>query len=95
MDQTKLELFTLCFVAITLLVTVFILWRSYNMGNFKKALFGALGGVGAAVGILIAGMTVCLLLQFFIAYPLEIALTAVMMIAACAIPACALVLQKM
>lgn len=95
MDQTYLELFSLCIFVLNLFITGFILWRAYGVGNFKKALFAAIGGVGAAVAVLITGMTVCFLLQFFIDYPLEIALTVVLIAAACVIPACAVLLQKM
>lgn len=86
MNQVQLELLILLIAGLNALITIYILWTAHKQGRFKKALLGMAGGVGVAFAVIFSGMIVSLLAQFFIDYPVEIALGVVLGAASCAVP---------
>lgn len=94
MNQYILESIFAFFAFINLCITIFFIWKAKQQGRSKKAILGAIGGIGMAIGIGISGMAVVLISQFFIQSAVEIGLMVVFMVASCAVPVSTWVTQK-
>ncbi len=94
MNQAELEIGIVIIALFNFLLTIYFLGIAHKRGKLKKGILGAVSGMGAAVVLVFSGMTVSLLAQFFITYPVEVALGGVFALATCAVPLCTWLAQR-
>mgnify|MGYP006271069167 CR=1 FL=1 len=94
MNQYVLESIFLVFAFINACITLFFLWKAKQQRRLKRAIVGAVGGIGTAIGIGISGMAVVLISQFFVQSAVEMGLLVVFMVASCVVPVTTWMAQK-
>lgn len=79
---------------LSLITTLIILTKAGGKTGFKRSLMGAFLGLIGCIVIIFFGMVVTLAVQFIANYPVDIVLTAIIIIAVFAIPFGAYLLSK-